>query len=228
MTYSVAEIERVAHVAFAAAMKRKRNVTSVDKANVLETSHLWRTTGSLVALEYPQVALNRLYVDACAMHLITNPRRFDVLLTENLFGDILSDEAAVITDLWVCWARQPSAESWALRACMARRQHCRTRALPILLARLRQRRCCCVIAARLDREADDIEEAIQAVLNDGYRTRDIASNGLRCPQRRLKLVNASPRRCKLPIFGTHIMPYEGSGLCGCSELRNFELCTLLW
>src|SRR5947199_372425 len=96
MRYTVSEIERVARVAFAAAMKRNRKVTSVDKANVLETSQLWRQTVSRVALEYPQVELNHLYVDAAAMHIITNPRRFDVILTENLFGDILSDEAAVI------------------------------------------------------------------------------------------------------------------------------------
>ena len=97
MRYSVAEVERVARVAFAAASKRRRKVTSVDKANVLETSQLWRQTVSRVARDYPEVTLDHLYVDACAMHLITNPKRFDVILTENLFGDILSDEAAVIT-----------------------------------------------------------------------------------------------------------------------------------
>ena len=97
MRYSVEEIERVARVAFEAARKRRGKVTSVDKANVLETSQLWRQTVTRVAEQYADVTLEHLYVDACAMHLITNPRRFDVLLTENLFGDILSDEAAVIT-----------------------------------------------------------------------------------------------------------------------------------
>src|SRR5205823_3676028 len=97
MRYSASEIERVARVAFEAAMKRRRKVTSVDKANVLETSQLWRQTVSSIAKEYPQVELDHLYVDAAAMHIITNPRRFDVILTENLFGDILSDEAAVIS-----------------------------------------------------------------------------------------------------------------------------------
>src|SRR6267142_5782838 len=97
MRYSVDEIERVAHVAFASARKRRNKVTSVDKANVLETSQLWRKTVSSVAESYDDVELDHLYVDACAMHLITNPRRFDVVLTENLFGDILSDEAAAIT-----------------------------------------------------------------------------------------------------------------------------------
>src|SRR5436190_21306979 len=97
MRYSVEEVERVARVAFDAARKRRSKVTSVDKANVLETSQLWRHTVTRIGAEYPDVLLEHLYVDACSMHLITNPRRFDVVLTENLFGDILSDEAAVIT-----------------------------------------------------------------------------------------------------------------------------------
>ncbi|MBS1792901.1 MAG: 3-isopropylmalate dehydrogenase [Acidobacteria bacterium] len=97
MRYSVAEVERVARVAFEAARTRKQKVTSVDKANVLETSRLWRQTVERVAKDYPEIALEHLFVDACAMHLVTNPTRFDVVLTENLFGDILSDEAAVLT-----------------------------------------------------------------------------------------------------------------------------------
>ena len=97
MNYSVAEIERVARTAFVSARGRRNKVTSVDKANVLETSQLWRETVTRVAREYPGVELEHLFVDACAMHLVTNPTRFDVILTENLFGDILSDEAAVLT-----------------------------------------------------------------------------------------------------------------------------------
>ncbi len=97
MRYSVAEVERVARVAFHSAVGRRRKVTSVDKANVLETSQLWRETVTRVAAEFPTVELDHLFVDACAMHLVTNPTRFDVILTENLFGDILSDEAAVLT-----------------------------------------------------------------------------------------------------------------------------------
>jgi 3-isopropylmalate dehydrogenase len=96
MRYSVMEITRIAHVAFAAARKRRKLVTSVDKANVLETSQLWRAVVTDVAKEYPDVTLNHMYVDSCAMALVTHPSRFDVILTENLFGDILSDEAAVI------------------------------------------------------------------------------------------------------------------------------------
>ncbi|OYY67451.1 3-isopropylmalate dehydrogenase [Sphingomonas sp. 28-63-12] len=94
--YSRAEIERIAHVAFRAAQGRAGRVTSVDKANVLASSKLWRRVVTEVALGYPDVTLDHLYVDAAAMELIKNPRRFDVILTENLFGDILSDELSVI------------------------------------------------------------------------------------------------------------------------------------
>jgi 3-isopropylmalate dehydrogenase len=97
MRYSVPEIERVARVAFEAARGRRRSVTSVDKANVLEVSQLWRETVTRVATGYPDVKLEHLYVDYAAMRLVANPAAIDVLLTENLFGDILSDEAAVLT-----------------------------------------------------------------------------------------------------------------------------------
>jgi 3-isopropylmalate dehydrogenase len=96
MRYSVMEIERIARVAFEAARRRRRHVTSVDKANVLETSQLWRRVVTRVGHDYPDVTLAHMYVDACAMAVVTAPARFDVVLTENLFGDILSDEAAVI------------------------------------------------------------------------------------------------------------------------------------
>ena len=97
MRYSVPEIERVARVAFQAARGRRRSVTSVDKANVLEVSQLWRETVTRVATGYPDVKLEHLYVDYAAMRLVANPAAIDVLLTENLFGDILSDEGAVLT-----------------------------------------------------------------------------------------------------------------------------------
>ena len=96
-SYSRDEIERIAHVAFRSAVHRRRKVTSVDKANVLATSKLWRSTVTEVAKAYPEIELEHMYVDACAMALVTNPRRFDVILTENLFGDILSDELSVIS-----------------------------------------------------------------------------------------------------------------------------------
>jgi 3-isopropylmalate dehydrogenase len=97
MHYTVSEVERVAHIAFQTARKRKGKLASVDKANVLETSRLWRETVNRVAKDYPEIELEHIYVDSAAMMLVTNPGRFDVILTENLFGDILSDEASVLT-----------------------------------------------------------------------------------------------------------------------------------
>jgi 3-isopropylmalate dehydrogenase len=96
MVYTRAEIERVARMAFQLARARRRKVTSVDKSNVLENSQLWRKVVTEVAAEFPDVALDHLLVDNCAMQLILNPRRFDIVLTENMFGDILSDEGAVL------------------------------------------------------------------------------------------------------------------------------------
>ena len=97
MRYTVPEIERVARVAFDAAGKRRGKLLSVDKANVLEVSQLWRSVVKRIAVEYPNIECEHMYVDNCAMQLVANPRRFDVILTENLFGDILSDEAAMLT-----------------------------------------------------------------------------------------------------------------------------------
>jgi len=96
MVYTRSEIERVAHMAFQLARKRRKRVTSVDKSNVLENSQLWRRTVAGVAADYPDVSLDHILVDNCAMQLVLTPKRFDVLLTENLFGDILSDEGAVL------------------------------------------------------------------------------------------------------------------------------------
>jgi 3-isopropylmalate dehydrogenase len=96
-SYDRTEIERIAHVAFRSSRHRRRKVTSVDKANVLATSKLWRQTVIEVSQQYPDVELEHMYVDACAMALVTHPRRFDVILTENMFGDILSDELSVIS-----------------------------------------------------------------------------------------------------------------------------------
>lgn len=95
--YTVPEVERIARVAFNLAMKRSKKLCSVDKANVLESSRLWRETVLQVAKEYPEVELNHLYVDNCAMQLVRNPKQFDVIVTSNIFGDILSDEASMIS-----------------------------------------------------------------------------------------------------------------------------------
>jgi 3-isopropylmalate dehydrogenase len=97
MRYTRAEVVRVARIAFQLATKRRNKVTSVDKANVLEVSQLWRSAVTEVAAEFPNVTLEHQYVDAMSMHLMNQPRSYDVVLTENLFGDILSDESAVIT-----------------------------------------------------------------------------------------------------------------------------------
>ncbi|MGH8719725.1 MAG: 3-isopropylmalate dehydrogenase, partial [Burkholderiales bacterium] len=97
MSYSEPEIRRVAHVAFQVATKRNRKVCSVDKANVLEACELWREVVTDIAGEYPEVSLSHMYIDNCAMQLVKNPKQFDVILTGNVFGDILSDEAAMLT-----------------------------------------------------------------------------------------------------------------------------------
>jgi len=176
MRYSVEEIERIARIAFTAARGRRGKVTSVDKANVLETSQLWRQTVSRVAADYPDVTLEHLYVDACAMHLIANPRRFDVVLTENLFGDILSDEAAVITGSLGMLASatiggevglyEPVHGSAPDIAGQGIANPCGAIASAAMMLRH---------AANLDQDASDIEIAIEHVLEAGYRTPDIAS-----------------------------------------------------
>ena len=178
MVYSVEEVERVARVAFEAARKRRGKVTSVDKANVLETSQLWRQTVTRVGESYPDVTLNHLYVDACAMHLITNPRLFDVVLTENLFGDILTDEAAVITGSLGMLASatvggevglyEPVHGSAPDIAGKAIANPCGAIASAAMMLRY---------SAKLEHEASDIERAIQHVLEAGYRTADIALGG---------------------------------------------------
>ena len=175
MRYSVEEIERIARVAFEAARKRRGKVTSVDKANVLETSQLWRQTVTRVSQQYPDVTLEHLYVDACAMHLITNPRRFDVLLTENLFGDILSDEAAVITGSFGMLASatiggevglyEPVHGSAPDIAGSGTANPCGAIASAAMMLRH---------SFQLEQEASDIELAIEHVLEAGYRTPDIA------------------------------------------------------
>jgi 3-isopropylmalate dehydrogenase len=174
MRYTTAEIERVAHVAFQAAMKRRCKVTSVDKANVLETSQLWRQTVTRVARDYPRVALEHQYVDACAMHLMLRPREFDVLLTENLFGDILSDEAAVLAGSLGLLASatvggavdlyEPVHGSAPDIAGQGIANPCGAIASAAMLLRH---------TAQLEEAAADIEAALAQVLAASYRTADL-------------------------------------------------------
>lgn len=178
MRYSVPEVERVARIAFEAAMKRRGKVTSVDKANVLETSQLWRQTVTRIAADYPQVELDHLYVDAAAMHLITNPRRFDVMLTENLFGDILSDEASVITGSLGMLASATIGGAVDLyEPVHGSAPDIAGRGIANPLGAIASAAMLLRYTAGLEHEADDIESAITEVLDAGYRTVDVARGG---------------------------------------------------
>jgi 3-isopropylmalate dehydrogenase len=176
MRYSVSEIERVARVAFEAARKRRRKVTSVDKANVLETSQLWRQTVTRIAADFPGVEVDHMYVDAAAMHIITNPRRFDVILTENLFGDILSDEAAVISGSLGMLASGTIGGAVDLyEPVHGSAPDIAGRGVANPLGAIATAAMLLRYTAGLEQEADDIETAIANVLDNGHRTRDIAS-----------------------------------------------------
>lgn len=178
MRYSADEIERVARVAFAAAGKRRGKVTSVDKANVLETSQLWRQTVTRVARDYPEITLDHLYVDACAMHLITTPQRFDVILTENLFGDILSDEAAVITgSLGMLGSASIGGEVGLFEPVHGSAPDLAGKGIANPFGAIASAALLLRYGGGLDQEAGTIEEAIRAVLKAGYRTRDIMAGG---------------------------------------------------
>lgn len=180
MSYSDEEIERVARVAFASALKRRRKVTSVDKANVLETSQLWRQTVSRVAKDYPTVTLEHLYVDACAMQLITTPLRFDVILTENLFGDILSDEAAVITgSLGMLPSATIGGEVDLYEPVHGSAPDIAGQGVANPFGAIASAAMLLRYTGRLEQEADEIEEAIRVVLKAGYRTPDIHGGGTR-------------------------------------------------
>ncbi len=176
MRYSVEEVERVARVAFEAARNRRGKVTSVDKANVLETSQLWRKTVTRIGEEYPDVLLEHLYVDACAMHLIANPRRFDVVLTENLFGDILSDEAAVITgSLGMLASATVGGEVGLYEPVHGSAPDIAGQGTANPFGAIASAAMMLRYSAGLEQEANDIESAIESVLEAGYRTPDIAS-----------------------------------------------------
>lgn len=178
MSYTVSEVERIAHVAFQAAQKRNKRLASVDKANVLETSRLWRETVNNVAKEYADVELEHLYVDATAMMLVTNPNHFDVIVTENMFGDILSDEASVLTGSLgmlpsatiggTVGLYEPIHGSAPDIAGQNIANPCGTIASAAMMLRF---------SSEHQEAATAIENAIEEVLEKGYRTKDIARGG---------------------------------------------------
>ena len=179
MNYSVYEVERIARRAFEMARVRSKKVTSVDKANVLETSRLWRETVTRVAAEYPDIELNHMYVDNAAMQLVHNPGQFDVILTGNLFGDILSDEASMITG---SIGMLPSASIGETGRGMYEPIHGSApdiagKGIANPIATILS----CAMMLRysfgLSDEANAIEKAVEKALDDGYRTADIAAPG---------------------------------------------------
>lgn len=176
MRYSVAEVERVARVAFESARGRKKKLTSVDKANVLETSRLWRETVTRVAGDYPDVELDHLFVDACAMHLVTNPSRFDVILTENLFGDILSDEAAVLTgSLGMLSSATIGGDIDLYEPVHGSAPDIAGKNIANPIGAIASAAMLLRFTAKNDAAALSIENAIDRALAEGYRTADISS-----------------------------------------------------
>jgi 3-isopropylmalate dehydrogenase len=178
MRYTRDEVARVAHEAFAQARQRRGRLTSVDKANVLETSRLWRQTVNDVAASYPNVQLQHMYVDACAMRLAMEPTSFDVILTENLFGDILSDQAAAFAG---SIGMLPSA-SIGGRVGLYEPVH---GSAPDIAGTGRANPCGAIRSAAMllrhsggmPREADLIDDAVRAVLEAGIRPPGLASRG---------------------------------------------------
>ena len=179
LVYSEKEIRRVAIKAFEIAMKRKKKVTSVDKANVLDSSRLWRKVVAEVAKDYPEVTLENMLVDNCAMQLVMNPRQFDVILTENMFGDILSDEASMITgSIGMLSSASLNESKFGLyepshgSAPDIAGKDIANPIATILSAAMMLR-----FSFDLDKEADAIEDAVRKVLAEGYRTVDIMDAG---------------------------------------------------
>lgn len=179
MSYSETEIKRIAKRAFEIAMKRNKKVTSVDKANVIDTSRLWRKVVNEIAKDYPEVTVEHMLVDNCAMQLVKNPKQFDVILTENMFGDILSDEASMITG---SIGMLSSASLREDKFGMYEPSH---GSAPDIAGKDVANPIATILSAAmmlrysfdLDDEAKAIENAIEKVLKEGYRTCDIMSEG---------------------------------------------------
>ncbi|MCI9161885.1 MAG: 3-isopropylmalate dehydrogenase [Lachnospiraceae bacterium] len=179
LTYNENEIRRIAVKAFDIAMKRRKRVISVDKANVLDSSRLWRKVVEEVAKDYPEVKLEHMLVDNCAMQLVMDPGQFDVVLTENMFGDILSDEASMITGSIGMLSSASLNES---KFGMYEPSH---GSAPDIAGKGLANPIATILSAAmmlrysfdLDKEADAVESAVQKVLTEGYRTPDIMSEG---------------------------------------------------
>ena len=176
--YNRAEVERIARVGFETAMKRSKKLMSVDKANVLESSRLWRQVVEEVAKDYPEVNLSHMYVDNAAMQLVRNPAQFDVIVTSNIFGDILSDEASMITG---SIGMLPSASIGSTKLGLYEPIH---GSAPDIAGQDKANPIATILSVAmllrysldLPNEADIIEKAVVDVLEKGYRTGDIASN----------------------------------------------------
>ncbi len=176
MNYSVSEVERIGRVGFELAMKRGKKVTSVDKSNVLETSRVWRETMHKVAKDYPEVSYQDMYVDNCAMQLVRDPGQFDVIITGNLFGDILSDEASMITG---SIGMLPSASMGETSLGMYEPIHGSApdiagKGIANPIATILSTAMMMRYSFNLPEEAAAIEAACEKALNDGHRTADIA------------------------------------------------------